>query len=299
MILSAVPEWVIHTIIIIGLTIGSVIDLKKREVPDLLNYSLITFGIIFGVVSSIILWNPWPVLSNIGGLLGGYLFGALMFYTGQWGGGDAKMLMAIGALVGLPILGPVSIAQGVIPLLATIILSILLAGAIYGMGFIIYLWIKKRKLVKKYLDEPKNSIQYHKYRLILIAVFLAILASSFIPQFAIIQSTLLIIAGLVLLGGFAMLSSKIIEKVCMIKSIAVSELTEGDWIVNDIIIKGKKICGPKDLGITEKQINELKKNHIKKVVVKEGVPFIPGFLLGYILIILLGNWLPRLIQTLF
>ncbi len=297
MVISAVPLWMMHIIIIIGLIIGSIIDLKKREVPDLLNYFLITIGIMFGLVTSIVLWNPWPILSSIGGLIGGYLFGALMFYTGQWGGGDAKMLMGIGAIIGMPIIGPMSIAQGTLPLFATLILSILFAGAVYCMGFMVYLLIKKQKEIKQYLKKPKQKIKFQKYKIILASIITVILAISFIPRLEIIQPTLLIIASMILLGGIAIITSKIIEKVCMIKSIPVNELTEGDWIVKDILVKGKKICGPKDLGITLEQIEELKKHHIKEIVVKEGIPFIPGFLLGYIVIVVFGNWLPIIIKT--
>ena len=96
-----IPLWFSHVIILVALIVGSITDFKKREVPDALNYSLIAIGIAFGLISSIFTWSPWPVLSSIGGLAGGYLFGALMFYTGQWGGGDSKMMMALGALLGL------------------------------------------------------------------------------------------------------------------------------------------------------------------------------------------------------
>ena len=71
--------------------------------------------------------------------------------------------------------------------------------------------------------------------------------------------------------------------------IPVKKLTEGDWIAKDVVVKGKKICGPKDLGISRKQISRLSKLNIKKVLVKYGMPFVPSFLLAFIITLLWGN----------
>ena len=79
---------------------------------------------------------------------------------------------------------------------------------------------------------------------------------------------------------------KIIEESCMIKNVAVSKLTEGDWIFKDVFIGKKYIAGPKDLGISREQIELLKKysarGKIKTVTIKEGIPFIPAFLVAYV-----------------
>jgi hypothetical protein len=77
----------------------------------------------------------------------------------------------------------------------------------------------------------------------------------------------------------------------MIKDLPVKKLTEGDWIHKEVYIGKKLITGPKDLGISREQIEELKKysakGKIKTVAVKEGIPFIPVFLLAYIATIIL------------
>jgi hypothetical protein len=79
----------------------------------------------------------------------------------------------------------------------------------------------------------------------------------------------------------------------MIKKVKPEQLTIGDWIVNDVVVDGKRICGPKDLGIEEKQIKKLlrlkKKNKIKLVIIKEGIPFIPSFLASFIITFIWGN----------
>ena len=79
----------------------------------------------------------------------------------------------------------------------------------------------------------------------------------------------------------------------MHKLVDPEKLTEGDWIVNDVKVDGKYICGPKDLGIEMQQIKKLialkKRGKIRKVLMKEGIPFVPSFLLAFAVTIFLGN----------
>ncbi|MFO7711365.1 MAG: hypothetical protein R6V53_06365, partial [Candidatus Woesearchaeota archaeon] len=90
----------------------------------------------------------------------------------------------------------------------------------------------------------------------------------------------------ILLVFFLWLSMKAVEEFAMVKPISVEKLTEGDWIVDDVVIDGKHICGPADLGVRQEQIKQLKRlkrqNKIKKVVIKEGVPFVPSFLIAFV-----------------
>ena len=292
---EVIPLWLIHMVSIIGLILGSITDFKTREVPDFLNFSLMAIGIVFGTVTSIISWNIWPLLSSLVGLGVGYLLGAAMFYTGQWGGGDAKMLMGLGALQGLGIL---TIINGSIPLFATTVLTILIAGAAYGLLYAGYLIIKHWTNFKKEFKKANREKKQIRRRIItLVTVVLVILASFLIPDRT-LQTILIALAFLLFFGMYSLVISRTIEKTCMIKMLSVKKLTEGDWIVEDVLVDGKRICGPKDLGISEKQIKELHKLKVREVKVKEGIPFIPGFLLGYIIVIIFGNWLQTLILSL-
>ena len=103
-----------------------------------------------------------------------------------------------------------------------------------------------------------------------------------------------IVVGRIVVGRIVVetVVGKVVEETMMIKSMHVSKITEGEWIRKEVKVKGKVICGPKDkLGVSTKQIAELKKHKIKTVTVKQGIPFIPGFLLGYLVIMLVGNWI--------
>jgi len=101
---------------------------------------------------------------------------------------------------------------------------------------------------------------------------------------------MILFAVLIIFSYYLIIFMKAVEQVCMIQLVPLSKITEGDWIVQDVIIKGKKICGPSDLGITDHQIDDLKKYKVKEVLIKQGIPFVPSFLLAFIITFMFGNW---------
>lgn len=72
----------------------------------------------------------------------------------------------------------------------------------------------------------------------------------------------------------------------MYRLIPVSKLTEGDWIAKNVYLNKKLITGPKDRGITKKQITLLKKSKVKQVLIREGIPFVPVFLISTLISLL-------------
>lgn len=266
-------------IALITLIIGTYTDFKTREVPDWLSYGLIFTGVSIHLIYSLITSNWIFLLEGLAGLALAAAIAIPMFYLGQWGGGDSKMLMALGALIGLEF--------SVKSFLVSLLVNIFLLGAVYGIIYGAVLAISHRdhffKKFKKVLSEKRNI----KLRtgLILFCILLFIL--SFFANSFRIQILLLIL--ILVISFYLWAFVKAVEKAVMYKFISPSRLTEGDWIAKDIIAKGVRICGPKDLGITKEQIKKLKKLHIPKVFVKEGIPFVPSFLIAFIFAYFLGN----------
>ena len=266
---------------LIALLIGSYTDLKTREVPDWLNFSLIAAGLGIRSIVSIVRWDYHPILYGLIGLAIFVAIAFIMFYAGQWGGGDAKMLMGLGALLGFDFR-----FDG---LFVSFFLAIIFIGAFYGLfwsfSLIIINWKAFKKSVHSYMH--KKPFIYYRIATLTLATII-IIAIVFLKDPA-VRLTLISAILLIYIVMYLYVIFKAIEDVCMIKKINVSKLTEGDWINEPVKHKGKLIAGPKDLGITKEQIAKLKQLHIKEVVVKEGIPFVPSFLLAFLFALMYGN----------
>lgn len=276
---------IIITICIIALIIGSFTDLKTREVPDWLNYSLIFAGLSIHSIYSIIFNNPSFIIKSVLGFLTFLIVGYLMYRLGQWGGGDSKMIMGLGALIGLDLT--------INNFLLGFFINIMLVGSIYGILWSTILAIKSRKefskTIKKILDNKKLK-KTRIYLLITSLIFALLLSLTKNP--AVIIPTIVLVL-LINFTYYLWAFVKAVEKVCMYKYITPDKLTEGDWIVKDIKINKEYICGPKDLGIEQPQIKKLiklwKKGKIKKILIKDGMPFVPSFLIAFIVTMIYGN----------
>lgn len=283
-------DLVLLVVLFAALAIGSVTDMKKREVPDWISYSLIAAGLGLRLSYSLLTYNWSYIINGIAGFAIFAVIAYIMFFAGQWGGGDTKIIMGIGAILGIDILK--------FNLLESTALSfftnMLFMGAAFGILFSIYLAIRNKDKFKKefiaIVSEPKNR----KAALAMTLLLIAFLAASTFSQDILMKIMFGMMSVLTLPLLYLIFFIKSVEKSCMIKYVKPTELTEGDWLVNDIKINGKRICGPKDLGIEKEQIDCLienyKKGKIKKILIKEGVPFVPSFLIAMIVTIIYGNW---------
>ncbi|MFP4403190.1 MAG: prepilin peptidase [Candidatus Woesearchaeota archaeon] len=257
---------------LIGLISGSITDLKKREVPDWINYSLVFSGFFLALIVSIIKNDFLILLHSLFGFLFFFIIGVLMFYTGQWGGGDSKMLMGLGALIGINIILPIkdNITNWINnpPLILIFLILTLLVGAIYGIFWCIGLAIINRK---QFLIEIKKILIKPKIKIVKIICFIIMVVLFTLSFFINDKSISLILIIFAFLCGFLFYMSifvKAIEKTSMIKKINPKKLTEGDWIAEDIIVD-KKIIAKKGDIITKKIINEiLKIKSFQKVLIK-------------------------------
>ncbi|MBI3032721.1 prepilin peptidase [Candidatus Woesearchaeota archaeon] len=273
-------ELIIIILALAALAIGSYTDIKSREVPDVINYGLVFLGVGLGIVFSIISKDWHILLNSLLGFLIMFIFGAVMFYTGQWGGGDAKMLMGIGALVGLE--ASIKTWLTNIPFLFFFIGLVLIVGGGYGLIWGIVIGIQHKK---QFLEEVKKRLYQStikRTKVILVIASLLLIGYSFTLTFY-LRLLVLILVLLLLVSFYLIIFIKIIEELGMVKEIPLSQLTEGDWINKEIKVKGKYIAGPKDLGVSKEQIALLKKLNIKKVEVKYGMPFVPAFLVAFII----------------
>jgi len=270
------------SVTLITLFIASYTDLKTREVPDWLNYAFLftAFGIriIFAFQNGLNIF-----LSGFFGFLAGFLLACLFYYAGQWGGGDSKLLMGMGASIG--ILFPFSYSSLT---LGWFFLLLLITGAVYGLGWMIIIAIRSRArflvAFKQYFSE--HQLLHH----FLICLSLLIATASIAYPF------LWPLAFFLPLIFYLFLFMNSIEQINFIKTIPISKLTEGDWLTKPVEINGKAIISSKTIEKRDLQLLQ-QLSHQKKittVIIKEGIPFIPCFLISYIFLLLSNYYLPAL-----
>lgn len=265
-------------IALVGLLISSYVDIRQKEVPDWVSYGsmFIALGVrlIFYINS-----NDYNYLLE--GVIGFVFFlaiGYAMYYAGQWGGGDSKLLMGIGALVGMQ--------YNEFGFLLMFFVNMVFIGAIYGLVWSVVLAIKEHKKFSKTFSMYINDNR--KIRTWVLVLALALILLSFL--IVDVQAILIIAAGLAILMYYLFLFSKAVEDAVMVRTYKVSNLTEGDWIAEDVKVKGNLVCRASKTGITKNEIMKLKKAHITEVLVKEGIAFVPSILIAFIVTWIFGNW---------
>ena len=261
-------------LIILGLVwivFGVVQDLKKREIANWLNFSLVIFALTFRFFYS--LFNNQGYGFFYYGLIGFAFFfviGNLFYYGKVFAGGDAKLMIALGAVI------PFSESLFAnFNLVLTFFVFFLVAGAFYGVIFSLVLGIKNRKIfVKEFSKKFKE-----KKNIFSVALFLSLL----LIVVSFLFSTLFFIAIFVFIFPYIYLSAKSIDESCMIKRVNTKSLNEGDWLYKDLKI-GKKTIRARWEGLDNEEINFLKKKK-KNILIRQGIPFSPVFLISYLILI--------------
>jgi len=292
-------QGIILAVVLAALAVASYTDIKKREVPDWLNYGLAVFGLGVNLLLSVAFWTWTYIVYSLAGMLAFFGIAYVMFYAGQWGGGDSKMLIGLGAVFGLPFTFA-SPYLTVNSFMISLWFNLLIAGTIYALLWSIFLAFKNRA---KFSKELKSVlVKKAKTRRIVVIVSLLVFAASFVVENVMLKLLLVAVAALSILAVYLSVFSKAVEKSSMLKLVKPQVLTEGDWIAKNVVVGKKIIAGPKDLGISKKQIallNRLyKQRKVKRVLMKVGIPFVPSFFAALVLTIAYGNLFMLLLRIL-
>lgn len=257
------------------LIIGSIEDLKKHEVYDFLNFSyLILMCIVFLInflFKDYIKNNFLSIIINIGVLI---VFSLIMYFSNQWGGGDAKLMFGL------------SIALSLLNVkYYDFLFNLIFFGGIYSIICLFYYIFKSFKQIKAKLYE-KIKIVYLIILLNFVAFMFLFLSNNFYLRYL----SLLVILISVLLSLIYI--AKISEEYLFKKEVKVSDLTEGDWVVGSIIFENEKLYdSKKENGISLSSIKKLKKlvkdEKIKNsFVIKTGIAYFPAIFLAFVFSIL-------------
>lgn len=254
---------------------ASIQDLRKREVANWLNFSLIAFALAYRLFYSILTENYYFFAYGAMGFAIFFVLAYVFYYVGVFAGGDAKLLMGFGFLL------PYQNYFSLFSLSLVFIFLLFSVGSVYSIVYSFFIAGRNRRRFKKGFFS-----MIKRYKLYFFSSIILFLISA-IYSFFNLQSIFFVLLFLI----FPLyIYTKSLEK-CMIILVSPSQLTEGDWIERDIKVGGRVV--KKTIhGLTLGDIKLLRKYN-KKVFVKQGVPFVPAFLITLIMVfafLVLGYW---------
>lgn len=254
---------------LIWILFATIQDLRTREVSNWLNFSLIIFAIGFRLFYSLFS-SDWNFLFQ--GLIGLGIFfviGNVFYYCRIFAGGDAKLLISLGAI--LPVYNNFLSNLKVFVLF---LILFLIVGAFYGL---IYSFVLVGKNFKSFKKGFFYSVKNNK-KTILIFAGIAILFA-FI---GFVSDIFFYFGILFFVSPYLFIYAKTLEKNCLVKRVNPKQLKEGDWLLNDIRVGSKTVRASWN-GLDSDQIKLLKKFK-KEVYIKEGIPFVPVFLISFLIL---------------
>lgn len=240
-------------------------DLKTREIPNWLNFSLIIF--VLGIRFFYSLFNGQDFSFFAQGLIGFGVFfvlANLLYYIRFFAGGDAKLVMALGTVIPLG-----NDVFSNISLFFNFLLLFLLVRVIYDIVFIFYLGFRDSAKVKK---EFYRKIMKNKK-----IIYLSLVMAIIVVALGFFEELLLIPGILIFILPYLYFYTKAIEEKSLVVRIDSKKLTEGDWLSKNIPV-GTKVIEARWEGLSKEEISLIKKKH-KFVSIKGGIPFAPGFLI--------------------
>lgn len=262
---------------VIWIVFAAIEDLRTNEIANWLNISLVVFAMGFRFFYSLFELGSFSFFYQ--GLIGLGIFvllGNLFYYGRMFAGGDAKLMMALGAI--LPISNNLFVNLQVFFMFITIFLFV---GAIYGIIVsVVFGFLNFKRLRKEFNMQLKKKKRFTIISILVSLIFLTL-------GFWVIEFFYL---GLfTFIFPYFYLYIKSIDESCMVKNISSKKLTVGDWLYKNVKVGKKTVKATWD-GLTESEIKLLQKK--KKVLVRYGVQFAPAFLISFILmwIVLEFDW---------
>jgi len=289
-------ESIAFLVALAGSSIGAAWDLKTTEIPDEIPYAMIAFALTIYGVQSLQAWDYWPIINSI--IVGSALFGFgfVMYHLGQWGGGDAKLLSAIGFL--LPSLPWTASAPELsissasflsfylsLPFPAKYVFNVFLVGAGYMMIYAFVIAARNSNVISAFKKDMKASSNVFISASVLLFVVFLLLNYFIYLEFQIpVSMDLILMNSAVILfatvGVFTVWRfARAVENVGFKKKIPVSKLRVGDVLLDSKVWEG----------IEEKDIRRIKRSGKSYVWIKEGVRFAPAFPFALLFMVYFGD----------
>jgi len=266
-------ESVIFLIVValVWLVFASIQDLKKREVANWVNFSLIIFALGFRFFYSLFNQNFNFLYQGLIGLGVFFILGNLFYYSKLFAGGDAKLMIALGAV--LPFSGSISTN---LKIFLMFILLFLFAGGFYGFVWSIVLSLENFSSFKKEFTGyfRKNKIK----------ICFAMCVGLMLMILGFLEIALFFFGVLIFFFSYLYVYTKAVDESCMVKRVFSKDLTEGDWLYEDVRVGGRLIKA-NWAGLSRDEISTIRK-YKKKIKIRRGIPFVPVFLISFAILLI-------------
>ncbi|MFH0711593.1 MAG: prepilin peptidase [archaeon] len=257
-----------------GIVVAVLQDLKRREVDNWLNlfllvvsFSFIFYRAIFEGDGSIIFQAGFALV---------LMFGIMnVFYYGRvFAGGDAKLLFAMTVFFVGANFSETLMNVGIF------VLFLMVAGSIYGLAYSSVLYVRNFEKVNEEIKKMVDGRWWVAGCGVLVIFF------------GFLYWIFFVFGIFVLLGLGLYVFAKGLEKVVMIRVVSGGDLREGDWLIEDIKV-GKKIIEADWDGLSLENIKLLKGR--RNIKIRDGLPFVPAFLIAFLEYAFLKGWVIGLI----
>jgi len=245
-------------------------DLRTREIANWLNFSLIIFALGFRFFYSLFNSDFSFFYQGIFGLVVFFIIGNLFYYGRIFAGGDAKLMIALGAV--LPFYN--NFYEN-FSFFLFFLMIFLFVGAIYTLIGSLWFSLINFKAFKKEFRKQLEKLKKYYFSGLLLAILLALLGF--------VNGIFLSLGALIFVFLNLYIYAKAVDESSMVRNVKTGKLTEGDWLYKNVKV-GKKTIKASWEGLNKKEIALLKKKY-KEIKIRYGIPFSPVFLISFLILI--------------
>lgn len=279
---------------VLFLALGSIEDLKTGEIPEKISYGYVASALSVAAADAAISGNAYFFINSL--LIGAAFFavGFVLFYLGQWGGGDVKLAAGIGCTLGY-------LAQRgyfhdiLFPYYTTYFIDMICIAIPYATIYGLILGAKSPETWREfgsYLRDKKC-----------VAIFILSFAPSLLALYM-DMSSLSMFYLLIPIMALVAFYLKAVELKALRNLVDVSKLREGDVPAEDLEADGVVLIKKTDIeGMSQedvKRIQELASQGKipQKIVIKRGIKFAPVLLFALLSTLYVGNCVEIIIRLL-
>lgn len=253
--------------------IGAIMqDIRRREVDNIWNFSLIGVALAYRFAFSVYTTNYWFFLNGVFGFFIFLAIANILYYSRVFAGGDAKLLIALGAILPLSFNWFTNLS----------IFSIFIIGFLLGGSLYVFIWAVVLVFVSWKSFKKEWAHQCKEYHYFFIGGFFTALVLTVFLYFVYLP---FVFIGLIFLFfPILFVFAKAVEESCLVKSLPPEKITEGDWLYEDIFVNGQRIKASWE-GLSKHQLQLIRAKYRRNIRIKQGIPFTPGFLVGFIIVL--------------